>query len=124
MALNEKKKKEWEETLRELNLMDGDESIEEYTKGDYWTFTSQTRGQYFFTAKRVIFVGGLGLKSFAIKYQDIREIKKSMVGLFIPTGITVTAEDTDSGKRKKYKFSVMKRKNWIGLLSDRSGVSC
>ncbi len=124
MALKESKKAEWEKTLKELNLMNEEDCIEEHTAGDYWHFGTQTRGNYFFTKEKFIFVSGFGVNNFSMKYTDIKEIKKSMVSLFMPTGITVTADNPEDGKTVKYKCSVMKRQKWIELLSDRSGVSC
>lgn len=124
MDLNEQKKQEWEKTLRELQLMSEEDVIEEHTAGDYWWLTSQTRGNFFFTREKFIFVSGFGLDNFAVKYTDIKEIKKCMISFFIPTGILVTADDKESGKTKKYKCSVMKRQNWMEYLSKKSGVAC
>lgn len=124
MALKEAKKLEWEKTLKELKLMEEDDFIEEHTAGDYWHFGTQTRGNYFFTKEKFIFVGGFGINNFSMKYTDIKEIKKSMINFFIPTGITVTADNQKDGKTVKYKCSVMKRQNWMDLLSSKSGVSC
>lgn len=123
MALKENKKAEWEKTLRESALMEETDCIEEHVMGDYWTLGSQTRGNFFFTKEKFIFVGGFGLKSFAIPYSDIREVKKSMVSMFIPTGMTVTAADSESGKEKKYKCSVMKRASWIEYLCKRANIT-
>lgn len=124
MALQEAKKTEWEKTLRELKLMDEQDGIEEHVKGDWWKLGSQTRGNFFFTKEKFIFVSGFGLDNFAIRYTDIKEIKKTMINFFLPTGILVTAYDEEKGKNKKYKCSVMKRKNWMAFLSGKSGISC
>lgn len=122
MALTEAKKQEWEGTLRQLELMSADDGIEEHTQGDYWWLVTQTRGNFFFTKEKLIFVSKFGFDNFAIKYTDIRRIKKSFVGPFIPTGITVTAVDPEKGKEKKYKCSVMKRQHWMDLISKRAGL--
>lgn len=124
MALTEAKKQEWDKTLREIGLLEDGDVIEEHTAGDYWEITGQTRGNYFFTRDGMIFVSGFGITNFKIRYSDIREIKKTFVGPFIPTGIKITAMDPQKGKTKKYKCSVTKRKQWMELLSKKSGVSC
>ena len=77
----------------------------------------------FFTADKIIFIGGLGTEQIVVPYNKIKAIKKCFVGPFIPTGIKITALN-EQGKEKKYKFSVMKRNNWISLISEKSGVSC
>lgn len=123
MKLSEKKKEEWEKTLKEINLIGASDSIVEHTQGDLWTFGSQSRGNFFFTTEKFVFVSGYGLNNFAVNYSDIKGLKKSMVGPFIPTGITVTAFDPEKGKDKKYKCSVMKRKDWMAFLSEKSGVA-
>lgn len=71
----------------------------------------------------MIFISGWGLEKIVIPYSKIKAMKKCFVGPFIPTGIKITALD-ESGKEKKYKFSVMKRNNWIEYLSGKSGVAC
>ncbi len=123
MKLPEAKRLEWEKTLKEAELISASDSIEEHTQGDYWTLGSQTRGNYFFTKEKLVFISGWGLNNFAIKYSDIRGLKKSQISFIIPTGITVTALDPEKGKEKKYKCSVMKRKEWIAYLSERAGIT-
>lgn len=122
MAFTEEKKNKWEEKLREMNLLGEDDSIEEQTVGDYWQLTMQTKGNYFFTKEKLIFVSGFGVSSFVIKYSDIKAIQKSMVSFFIPTGVTLTAEDSENGKTKKYKCSFSKRTKWMELLSEKANV--
>lgn len=86
--------------LKELELMSADDVIEEHTQGERWTFPdSQTRGNFFFTREKFILAGALGLKNFSIKYSDITELKKTMISIFIPTGIMVTANNPESGKK-------------------------
>jgi len=123
MKLTEAKKLEWEKTLKEINLIEAADSIEEHTQGDLWSFGSQSRGNFFFTKEKFVFVSGFGLNNFAINYSDIKGLKKSMINFFIPTGITVTALDPEKGKTKKYKCSVMKRKDWMAYLSQRAGIT-
>ena len=123
MALTEKKKNEWIETLREVELLGETETFEEHTQGDYWFLNSQTRGNIFFTADRMIFISGWGFEKIVIHYSDIRAMKKCFIGLFIPTGIKITALN-ENGKEKNYKLSVMKRNDWINFISQKSGVNC
>lgn len=123
MALTEEEKLESEKFLREAKLIGEEDTIEEYTAGDYYPFIGQVRGQYYFTNKRIVFVGGLN--NFSLEYSCIRGIKKSFVGPFLPFGVTVTAEVENKGKTKskKYKLSLLKRNYWIELLEKKSGVS-
>ena len=122
MALSEAQKQEWEKTLRELELISEEDALEEHTAGSYWWLASQTRGNFFFTKEKFIFISGLGFDNYAIKYSDIRAIKKSVVGPFIPA-ITVTAFVPEKGKEKRYKCSVWKRQKWIDLLCKKSGIN-
>jgi len=124
MALSKEAYEVWENNLKELNLLEAGEVIEEYVKGDYWEFLGgQTRGQYLFTSQKVIFISGYGFKQVVIKYSDIKEIKKCMIGPFIPTGIKLTVFNEEKGKNVKHKFSLMKRNDWMNLLASKSGVS-
>ena len=66
MALTEAKKNEWVKTLRELELLGAEESFEEHTAGDYWFFTSQTRGNIFFAQDKMIFISGWGFERIVI----------------------------------------------------------
>lgn len=120
--MSENKLKEIEEGLKKLNLMDESDIIEKDVAGDYWRINKQIRGHYYFTNERVVFMSGWGLESFSFKYADIKEIKKSNISLFMPFGVTVTVDD-NSGKMKKYKLSLMKRDQWIELLTNKSGVA-
>lgn len=121
MKLSDKKKAEWEKTIRELNLMNEDDVIEEHVQGDLWTFMSQTRGNFFFTRKKFIFISGFGLESFSVDYGNISGLKTCNVGgliPLIPTGIKVSFINED-GKAVTKKCSVMKRKEWIAYLVER-----
>lgn len=70
--------------------------------------------------------GGLiGKVSFSIPYSKITELKLCNIGgliPLIPTGIKVTYTE-ENGKSVKKKCSVMKRKQWISYLQEKSGVS-
>lgn len=121
MKLAQSKKEKWEQTLKELELIAADDVIEEHTQGDLWTFMSQTRGNYFFTKEKFIFVSGFGLENFAVAYGDISGLKTCNVGgliPIIPTGIKVSFMNSE-GKMVTKKCSVMKRKEWIAYLVER-----
>lgn len=121
MKLSEKQKLNWEKTLKESSLMDENDVIEEHTVGDLWTFYSQTRGNYFFTKEKFIFISAFGLEKFSVAYGDISGIKTCNVGgliPIIPTGIKVSFMD-ENGKLVSKKCSVMKRKNWLAYLVER-----
>lgn len=121
MKLAQSKKEKWEETLKELELISADDVIEEHTQGDLWTFMSQTRGNYFFTKEKFIFVSGFGLENFSVAYGDISGLKTCNVGgliPIIPTGIKVSFMNSE-GKLVTKKCSVMKRKEWIAYLVER-----
>jgi len=116
----------WEKSLREAGYMSDDDHIIEHTKGDLWVMMSQTRGNFFFTNEKFIFAGGLlGTSNFAVRYGDIKELKKVNVGgliPIIPTGILVTCRNLESGKTEKHKCSVMKRKEWMAYLRGKAGL--
>lgn len=122
MNLSEKDKKEWEDALRETELLKEDDSIVECVKGDYWSF-GQNRGRFFFTNELLIFISGFGGTTAVLPYRNIKEIKKCFVGPFIPTGVKVTVYDEQKGKNKKHKLSLLGRKKWMEYLSKQSGVA-
>ena len=122
MSLSEKEKQEWEDALRETELLKEGDSIVEYVKGDYWSF-GQNRGRYFFTNESLIFISGFGGTTAVMPYRNIKEIKKCFVGPFIPTGVKLTVFDEKKGKNKKHKLSLMGRKKWMEYLSKQSGVA-
>lgn len=121
MKLSAQKKQEWEKTLRELELISAEDVIEEHTQGDLWTFMSQTRGNYFFTKEKFVFVSGFGVETFSVAYGDISGLKTCNVGgliPIIPTGMKVSFMNKE-GKLTTKKCSVMKRKEWIAYLVER-----
>lgn len=127
MSLSEKKKAEWETSLKDAALIGPIDSIQEHTKGDLWEFTSQISGNYFFTQEKFVFVSGglIGKVTFSIPYNKITELKLCNIGgliPLIPTGIKVTYMD-ENGKVEKKKCSVMKRKQWLAYLQEKTGVS-
>lgn len=123
MKLNEQKKAEWEEALKKLNLIGADDVIEEHVQGDFWSFSGRTVGNYFFTRDKFVFHGGiLGVDDFSIRYSDIKELKLINIRFIMPTGILVIAQNPENGKLKKYKLSVMKRKDWLAYLQSRTGL--
>ena len=126
MKLNANDVAKWEKSLREAEYMSEDDHIMEHTKGDLWEMMSQTRGTFFFTNEKFIFVGGLlGASNFAVKYSDIKELKPVNVGGLIPvipTGIMVICQNPENGKAVKHKCSIMKRKEWIEYLKGKAGL--
>ena len=126
MGFTEQKKNEWEKSLREAELISATDTIQDTTKGDLWDFGSQIRGTYFFTAERLVFVGGLGgSANFSAPYNKITELKLCNVGgliPIIPTGIRVVYTD-QNGKNVKKKCSIMKRKDWLALLREKTGIA-
>ncbi|MDE7478393.1 MAG: hypothetical protein K2M91_10660 [Lachnospiraceae bacterium] len=127
MKLSEQKKTEWERTLRDAALIGPIDTIQEHTNGDLWDFTSQIRGNYFFSTEKFVFVSGglIGKVTFSIPYNKITELKLCNIGgliPLIPTGIRVTYTD-ENGKSVKKKCSVMKRKQWLAYLKEKTGIS-
>lgn len=123
MNLAPQVKADWENKLQQAGLIDLTDSIIEYTKGDHWELLGQTRGQYFFTKEKLVFVGGLaGVESFSVNYHDIREAKLKLIRFFLPTGISITVEDPVKGKQKKHVLSVMKRKEWLAFIREKAGL--
>lgn len=123
MNLSEKDKKDWIDAMKNLELWDENDDIEEVVRGDYCEFAGSTRGRYFFTHNKVIFISGWGATTFTAPYADISAIKKSIVMPFLPFGITLTVKDSKNGKDKKYKMSVNGRNKWIAFLEQKTGVT-
>lgn len=103
----------------DLELKDG-ETVETETAGDYWEkmlcFYSQKTGRYWFTSERIIFRGGFTV-ALDIPYKDIESVRTCNVGpllQFLPTGILVKTREG-----KSYKFSVLKRKQFIELIESK-----
>lgn len=121
MALKEKQKNEWIQTLKDLKLIDEDDTILEHVAGDYWKAEllgkTQKRGNIFFTNQKLIFVSGFGLDNLAIPYSSINSIEKCNISLFLKTGIKVNVSEDDNVK--SYILSVMKRDNWIEFLNSK-----
>ena len=127
MNLTADKAAELEKNFIENDLMSQGDHIIENIKGDYWEgfliFQSQTRGAYYFTNERVIFVGGFaGSYSWSLSYKDIKKIDKCLIGLF-PFGIKLTYYNEEKCKDKKHKMSVLSRSKWIEFLNARTNTS-
>lgn len=124
MKLSEQKKEKWEKTLRDSGLISLIDTIQEHTKGDLW-YPGQIPGNFFFTTEKFVYVGkGLICKeTFGVPYNKITGLKLCNVGIipFLPTGIRVTYTD-ENGKTQKRKCSVLKRKQWLAYLQERTGV--
>lgn len=102
-----------------LELQDG-EQVEKEIKGDYWEKTlcmySQKTGKYWFTNQRIIFRGGF-VAALDLPYSEMESVALCNVGplvQFLPTGIKVTMKDG-----KKYKLSVLKRKDILALIQSK-----
>lgn len=125
MKLSDQKKATWESKLRDSGMIGLIDTIQEHTKGDLWD-PGQISGDFFFTTEKFVYVSGglIGRVSFSIPYNKITGLKLCNIGFipFLPTGIRVTYTDED-GKTKKKKCSVMKRKQWLAYLQEKTGVS-
>lgn len=115
--------KEIENSLKEADLIDNDDSLIITEKGDYWErflfINLQTRGYYYFTKKAIVFIGGLSTTKWSIKYKNIKSIKKCNVALFIPTSIKITAYDEKKNKDVTHKLSLLKRDKWIKFIEEK-----
>ena len=128
MKLSESQKAKWIDTLKELGYLSEDDNLVEHTAGDLWEMiVTKTSGNFFFTEKNLIFIGGmLGGSNTCVPYDKITGITKCNVGgliPFMPTGIKVTYTN-DKGNQAKMVCSVMKRTDWIEFLNSRCNVSC
>lgn len=126
MALKEKDKQKWEEALKKLELMEDNDEVEDAVMGNSRSMMSWEQGDFIFTKERFIFScrSLIPTSNFSIKYSDIRSISKCMANGFFPMGIKIEALNPEKNKVETYKCSVSKRDKWIGLLSEKSGVSC
>lgn len=112
-------------SLKDNNLIAQDEVLETAEKGDYYErllcFYSQVRGAYYFTDRSVVFVGGFaGTTNWAVRYADIRRIKKCSVGPFLPFGVKIFYYDENKDKERSYKLSLLNRDKWIKFLEDKT----
>lgn len=124
MKLSDQKKATWEKTLRDSGLIGPIDTIQEHTKGDLWD-PGQIQGDFFFTTEKFAYVSvGLIKVSFSIPYNKITGLKLCGIGFIplLPTGIKVTYTD-EEGKTKKKKCSVLKRKQWLAYLQEKTGIS-
>lgn len=126
MNLSDQKKATWEKTLRDSGLIGPADTIQEHTKGDLWEF-GQISGDFFFTTEKFAYMSGglVGKSFFSVPYNKITGLKLCSVGgliPLIPTGIRVTYTD-ENGKTVKKKCSVMKRKQWLAYLQEKTGIS-
>ena len=113
--------------LRTLELISDGEHVTEAVKGDYWEkllcFYSQVRGEYYFTADKIMFAGGFaGSTNWAVKFKDIKKIEKCSVGLFMPFGVRMHFYDEKKDKVRSYKLSLLKRETWIDYLTQKAGL--
>ncbi len=107
--------KDIENNLKIAGLMDNDDSLITTERGNFWKKTiflnSKVRGYYYFTEKRIIFIGGFASSTqWSIKYKDIKNIQKNSI-----FGIIMETED-ENGKIIKYKLSLLKRNYWFDYI--------
>lgn len=125
MKMSDQKKATWEKKLRDCGLIGLTDTIQEHTKGDLWD-PGQTPGDFFFTTEKFVYVSGglIGSATFSVLYKEITGLKLCNVGLipFLPTGIRVTYTG-ENGKAVKKKCSVLKRKQWLAYLQEKTGIS-
>lgn len=124
MKISDQKKATCEGKLRDSGMIGLIDTIQEYTKGDIWD-PQQISGEFFFTTEKLVFQSGglIGRVAFSIPYNKITGLKLCNVGFipFLPTGIKVTYTEED-GKTRKKKLSVLKRKQWLAYLQEKTGI--
>ena len=123
MAAGMKRQDNWEKILKESDFISKDDCIEEYNEGIRWNFPTQTKGNYFLTKEKIIFIGEIALGSFTVSYKDIKAIKKKAANLFSPECVSIVTADA-SGKKHKYYCFVEGKEKWLTRLSNKVGFSC
>lgn len=100
-----------------MELENGEKSIFQ-EKRDFWSqvlcFSSQVRGKYTVTDRRIMFQSFMGVHDFEIRYKEIASFSKCNVGALIrimPTGVLVKTKEG-----KKYRLSVLGRKKYLEVL--------
>jgi len=111
-------------SLVEAKLIDNNDKLIVTENGDYWEkflfFRSQVRGYYYFTEKRIVFIGGFASTTqLSIQYKDIKKIEKCSVGPFLPFGVMIYVYDENKNKIIKYKLSLQNRNRWITFIENR-----
>ena len=125
MALNEKQKKSWEKTLKELKLMQENDEVEEQVVANYYEkifiFKNQVKGNILFTKERFIFCNTFGTNNISVSYQEIKAISRCKAGLM--SGLTITIFDSQKNKDVTYMFTLMHRDNWVMRLEEKTNLT-
>ncbi len=80
-------------------------------------------GAVIFTDRRLILSKGVSGQYIYIPYDCIKRLEKCNQGFF-PIGLVITYEDRETKEMACDKISFMKRKKWLGILSDKTGLPC
>ena len=83
--------------------------------------TWQQGGVAIFTDQQVILSKGFSGEYIHIPYKCIKEVGKCNQGLF-PTGMVISYENRESGEIVTEKISLGKRKKWLQILSEKTGL--
>lgn len=78
-------------------------------------------GVAIFTDRQVILSKGFSGKYIPIPYNCVKELRKCNQGFF-PMGMALTCENRESGETVTEKISLMKRKKWMQIISERAGL--
>lgn len=81
----------------------------------------QQGGVAIFTDQQVILSKGFSGVYIHIPYNCIRELGKCNQGFF-PIGMVITYENRESGEIITEKISLGKRKKWLQIISERTGL--
>ena len=82
----------------------------------------QQGGVAIYTDRQIILSKGFSNKYIYIPYSCIKKLKKCNQGFF-PIGIAITYEDQETREITTDKISLGKRKKWLGLLLEKTGLS-
>ncbi len=78
-------------------------------------------GVAIFTDRQVILTKGFSCEYIHIPYSCIKELGKCNQGFF-PIGMVITYEDRESRELVTEKISLGKRKKWLQILSEKTGL--
>lgn len=78
-------------------------------------------GVAIFTDRQVILTKGFSCEYIHIPYICIKELGKCNQGFF-PIGMVITYENRESGEIVTEKISLGKRKKWLQVISEKTGL--
>ena len=78
-------------------------------------------GVAIFTDRQVILSKGFSCEYVHIPYNCIKEVGKCNQGFF-PIGLVIAYEDRESRELETEKISLGKRKKWLQILSEKTGL--